>query len=102
MSENSPPIYVVDDDVSMRESVGSLIRSAGLRVEAFKSAQELLARPRAEVPSGLGLDGELPRRSGLDLQQQVAKADAQVPIIFLTGRGDIRMSVRASKARAMR
>jgi DNA-binding NtrC family response regulator len=101
MSETFPPVYVVDDDVSMRESVGSLVRSAGLRVETFASAQEFLARPRAEVPSCLVLDVKLPGLSGLDLQQELAKADVQIPIIFLTGCGDIPMSVRAMKAGAL-
>ncbi len=101
MSETYPPVYVVDDDVSMRESVGSLIRSAGLRVETFASAQEFLARPRGEVPSCLVLDVKLPGLSGLDLQQELAKADVQIPIIFLTGCGDIPMSVRAMKAGAL-
>ena len=101
MSETFPPVYVVDDDVSMRESVGSLVRSAGLRVETFASAQEFLARPRGEVPSCLVLDVKLPGLSGLDLQQELAKADVQIPIIFLTGCGDIPMSVRAMKAGAL-
>src|SRR5260370_23536220 len=101
MNETCSPVYVVDDDVSMRESVGSLIRSAGLRVETLASAQEFLARPRTEVPSCLVLDVELPGLSGLDLQQELAKADVQIPIIFLTGHGDIRMSVRAMKAGAL-
>src|ERR1700694_1651039 len=101
MRETFPPVYVVDDDVSMRESVGSLIRSAGLRVETFASAQEFLARPRAEVPSCLVLDVKLPGLSGLDLQEELARADLQIPIIFLTGHGDIRMSVRAMKAGAL-
>jgi len=101
MSETTVPVYVVDDDASMRESVGSLIRSAGLRVEAFGSAQQFLARPRPEVPSCLVLDVNLPGLSGLDLQEELAKAEVQIPIIFLTGHGDIRMSVRAMKAGAL-
>src|SRR6202048_1244596 len=100
MSETFPPVSVVDDDVSMRESVGSLSRSAGLRVETFASAQEFLVRPRNEVPSCLVLDVRLPGLSGLDLQQELAKADLQIPIIFLTGHGDIHMSVRAMKSGA--
>src|ERR1700694_1531148 len=101
MSETSPPVYVVDDDVSMRESVGSLVRSAGLRMEAVASAQEFLARPRTEVPGCLVLDVNLPGLSGLDLQAELAKAEVQIPIIFLTGHGDIPMSVRAMKAGAL-
>jgi two-component system response regulator AtoC len=101
MNETCSPVYVVDDDVSMRESVGSLIRSAGLRVETLASAQEFLARPRSEVPSCLVLDVKLPGLSGLDLQQELAKAEFPIPIIFLTGYGDIPMSVRAMKAGAL-
>src|SRR5882762_8066183 len=100
MSETYPPVYVVDDDLAVRESVASLIRSVGLRVETFKSAHEFLGRPRTEVPSCLVLDVKLPGLSGLDLQQELAKADLQIPIIFLTGHGDIPMSVRAMKSGA--
>src|SRR5882762_10443204 len=95
------PVYVVDDDASVREAVGSLIRSAGLKVRTFGSAQEFLATPRAEVPSCLVLDLHLPGLSGLDLQQELARADVRIPIIFLTGRGDIPTSVRAIKAGAL-
>jgi len=101
MSVTSAPVYVVDDDVSVCESLGSLIRSAGLRVEAFASAQEFLARPRIEVPSCLVLDVKLPGLSGLELQQELAKADVEIPIIFLTGHADIPTSVRAMKAGAL-
>ena len=101
MSDRGAPIYLVDDDVSVRESVGSLIRSAGFRAKTFASAQECLAGLQAEVPSCLVLDVQLPGLSGLDLQQQLAKADVQVPIIFLTGHGDIPMTVRAIKAGAL-
>jgi DNA-binding NtrC family response regulator len=100
MSETYPPVYVVDDDLAVRESVASLIRSAGLRVETFKSSQEFLVRPRTEIPGCLVLDVKLPGLSGLDLQQELAKADLQIPIIFLTGHGDIPMSVRAMKSGA--
>jgi DNA-binding NtrC family response regulator len=101
MSDRGAPIYLVDDDVSVRESVGSLIRSAGFRAKTFGSAQECLAGLQAEVPSCLVLDVQLPGLSGLDLQQQLAKADVQLPIIFLTGHGDIPMTVRAIKAGAL-
>jgi DNA-binding NtrC family response regulator len=101
MNETSAPVYVLDDDESVRESVGSLIRSAGWRVETFASAQEFLARARTEVPGCLVLDVQLPGLSGLDLQQRLAKADVQIPIIFLTGHGDIPMSVRAMKSGAL-
>src|SRR3984893_2606578 len=100
MSETYPPVYVVDDDVAVRESVASLIRSAGLRVETFKSAQDFLVRPRNEVPSCLVLDVRLPGLSGLDLQQHLPKAELQIPIIFLPGQGDTPMSVRAMKSGA--
>src|SRR6266850_924672 len=95
------PVYVVDDDASVREAVGSLIRSAGLKARTFGSAQEFLATPRAEVPSCLVLDLHLPGLSGLDLQAELAKADVQIPIVFLTGHGDIPTSVRAIKAGAV-
>ena len=98
---NTGAVYVVDDDLSVREAVGSMIRSAGLRAETFGSAQEFLSSSRASVASCLVLDVELPGVSGLDLQQELARANVQIPIIFLTGRGDIPMSVRAIKAGAL-
>src|SRR5437899_1981262 len=101
MNKIAPLVYVVDDDASVREALGSLIRSAGLEVETFASAQEFLARPRADVPSCLVLDVQLPGLSGLDLQHELAKADVQIPIIFLPGHGDIPTSVRAIKAGAL-
>jgi DNA-binding NtrC family response regulator len=101
MSKISPLIYVVDDDASVREALSCLIRSAGLRVETFASAQEFLAHPQADAPSCLVLDVQLPGLSGLDLQQELAKADIQIPIVFLTGHGDIPTSVRAIKAGAL-
>jgi DNA-binding NtrC family response regulator len=101
MSEAVSQIYVVDDDVSVREAVESLIRSAGLSVKTFSSAQEILASLRKEVPSCLVLDIELPDINGFELQQELATKDIQIPIIFLTGHGDIPMSVRAIKAGAL-
>jgi DNA-binding NtrC family response regulator len=107
MSKLSPLVYVVDDDASVREALENLIRSAGLRVEAFASAQEFLASPplnspnRMNAPSCLVLDVQLPGLSGLDLQQELTKAGVQIPIIFLTGHGSIPMSVRAIKAGAL-
>jgi DNA-binding NtrC family response regulator len=101
MSEPDSQIYVVDDDVSVREAVGSLIRSAGLSVKTFSSAQEMLASLRKEVPSCLVLDIQLPDINGFELQQELAIKDIQIPIIFLTGHGDIPMSVRAIKAGAL-
>ena len=101
MSESVSQIYVVDDDVSVREAVRSLIRSAGLRVRTFASAQEMLASLRKELPSCLVLDIQLPDINGFELQQELATKDIQIPIIFLTGHGDIPMSVRAIKAGAL-
>src|SRR6266481_1646936 len=101
MSETPALVYVVDDDLSMRESVASLIRSAGLKVETFASAKEFLVRSRTRLPSCLVLDVKLPGLSGLDLQQELARADVQIPIIFLTGYGDIPSSVRAMKSGAL-
>lgn len=94
-------IYVVDDDPSVREGVSGLIRSAGLKVETFASAKEFLAHPRVEGPSCLVLDVKLPGMSGLDLQQELTRSDVHIPIIFLTGHGDIPMSVRAIKSGAV-
>jgi DNA-binding NtrC family response regulator len=101
MSESVSQIYVVDDDVSVREAVGSLIRSAGLSVRTFPSAQGMLASLRKERPSCLVLDIQLPDINGFELQQELASKDIQIPIIFLTGHGDIPMSVRAIKAGAL-
>ncbi|MCU1310458.1 MAG: transcriptional regulator, NifA subfamily, Fis Family [Candidatus Angelobacter sp.] len=101
MSESYSPIYVVDDDESILEAVGSLVRSAGFPVETFASAQEFLTSPRENPPSCLVLDVQLPGLSGLELQQELTKSDVRVPIIFLTGHGDIPMSVRAMKAGAI-
>jgi len=94
-------VYVIDDDLSMRESLASLIRSVGMTVETFASAQEFLARSGTELPNCLVLDVQLPGLSGLDLQQDLAKHNMQIPIIFLTGHGDVPTSVRAMKAGAM-
>jgi len=100
MSDTGAVIYIVDDDASVREGVASLVRSAGLKALTFASAQEFLDTSRREMPSCLVLDVELPGLSGLDLQQELAKANVRIPIIFLTGRGDIPMSVQAMKAGA--
>jgi len=101
MAEPKAIVFVVDDDVSVREALGSLIRSAGLRVETFASAQEFLACPRADVPSCLVLDVRLPGLSGLDLQQRMTEGNMEIPIIFITGHGDVPTSVRAMKAGAI-
>src|SRR5271165_229367 len=101
MSESVSQVYVVDDDVSVREAVGSLIRSAGFSVRTFASAQESLGSLREEVPSCLVLDLQLPDINGFELQQELAANGVQIPIIFLTGHGDIPTSVRAIKAGAL-
>lgn len=103
MGESTPPtpvVFVVDDDVSVRESLESLIRWAGWRPETFSSAQDFLSRPRDPAPSCLVLDVELPDLNGLDVQERVAANRTDMPIIFVTGHGDIPMSVRAMKAGA--
>src|SRR5271157_4392797 len=100
MSATGALVYVVDDDPSAREGVVALIRSAGLTAKSFASAEEFLAAPRPKMPGCLVLDVSLPGVSGLDLQQELAKSDVQIPIIFLTGHGDIPMTVRAVKAGA--
>jgi len=94
-------VCVVDDDASVREAVGGLLRSVGMTVETFGSAREFLASVRRDAPSCLVLDVELPGLSGLDLQQELVKGNVRVPIIFLTGHGDIPMSVRAIQAGAL-
>src|SRR3984957_18247176 len=102
MSESvGQKIYVLDDDVSVREAVGRLIRSAGLSVKTFATAQEILAGLQRERPNCLVLDMQLPDFNGLELQQELATRDLHIPIIFLTGYGDIPMSVRAIKAGAL-
>jgi len=94
-------VFVVDDDAPMRESLTNLLRSVGLRVEAFASAQEFLRSTRPDVPGCLVLDVRLPGLSGLDLQQRLAAGDMDIPIIFITGHGDIPMTVQAMKAGAV-
>ena len=101
MNEKNPFVFVVDDDASIRDSLRDLIGSAGLNVQTFASAQEFLTSPRPDAPSCLVLDVQLPGLSGLDLQQELAKVGVQIPIIFITGHGDIPMSVRAMKAGAI-
>lgn len=100
MSGDAPLVLVVDDDPSMREALSSLIRSAGLRVETYGSAQEFLGRGRPDAPACLVLDMRLPRISGLDLQDRLVQMGVAIPIIFLTGYGDIPATVRAMKAGA--
>src|SRR5580704_17666619 len=100
MSDTGGLVYVVDDDVSVREGVASLVRSAGLEAKALASGQEFLAIQRPEIPSCLVLDVQLPGLSGLDLQQEIVRSGVNLPIIFLTGYGDIPMTVRAIQAGA--
>jgi FixJ family two-component response regulator len=100
MSDSSATVYVVDDDSSMREALSSLIRSIGMRVLTFASAQEFLEFEVNESPACLVLDVRLPGLSGLDLQRELATSQRRLPIIFITGHGDIPMSVRAMKAGA--
>jgi DNA-binding NtrC family response regulator len=100
MTDANALVYVVDDDISAREGIARLIRSAGVMTRTFASGEEFLAAHRPNVPSCLVLDVNLPGLSGFDLQQELAKSAAQVPIIFLTGHGDIPMTVRALKAGA--
>ncbi len=100
-SRATPVVFVVDDDISVRESLELLIEASGWRAETFPSAQEFLARPRALVPSCLILDVALPDFNGLDLQKRVAVDRPDMPIIFITGHADVHMSVQAMKAGAI-
>lgn len=100
MSEVGPIVFVVDDDPSVRRSTERLIRSAGLEVQSFPSARDFLKIPRPHRPACLVLDVRLPGLSGMDLQHELAQAGFRIPIIFITGHGDIPMTVRAMKAGA--
>lgn len=101
MSPATAIVFVVDDDISVRESLEPLIRCGGWQPESFASAQEFLDCPRAPVPSCLVLDVSLPGLNGLDLQNRVAAERTDMPIIFITGHGDIPMTVQAMKAGAV-
>ena len=101
MTEADALVFVVDDDARVRESLQNLIRSVGLRVDTFASAQEFLRSKRPDLPGCVVLDVRLPGLSGLDLQKQMADADMDIPIVFITGYGDIPMTVRAMKAGAV-
>jgi FixJ family two-component response regulator len=107
MSEKKPVpeskaiVFVVDDDISVREALESLVRSAGFEVETFASAQDFLANRRPDGPSCLVLDVRLPGLSGLDLQKRIREASREIPIVFITGHGDVPTSVRAMKAGAV-
>ncbi|HEY6224858.1 MAG TPA: response regulator [Gemmatimonadales bacterium] len=101
MPPDSPIVFVVDDDVSVRESLEALIRTAGWNTETFESAQEFLERPRVLAPSCLILDLTLPGLSGLELQKRITAERTELPIIFITGRGDVPMTVQAMKGGAV-
>lgn len=101
MSQILPVVFVVDDDISVRESLELLLRHEGFGVEAFVSAQDFLNRPRATVPSCLLLDYSLPGLNGLELQKLIAVERHEMPIIFITGHGDVPMTVKAMKAGAV-
>jgi FixJ family two-component response regulator len=101
MLHERPIVFVVDDDVSVRESLESLIRCEGWRPETFSSGQEFLTRPRALVPSCLVLDFSLPGLNGLELQKRVAAERTDMPVIFITGCVDVPMTVQAMKAGAL-
>jgi FixJ family two-component response regulator len=101
MTEARSTVIVVDDDPSIRAALESLLRSVGLEVQAFSSVPEFLKSERPDVPTCLVLDVRLPGRSGLDFQRELAASDIRLPIIFITGHGDIPMSVQAMKGGAL-
>ena len=101
MSNSDSIVYVVDDDASVRDSISSLLRSVGLHAEAFGSTEEFLSASRREIPSCLVLDVRLPRMTGLELQGELGRAGIGIPIVFVTGHGDIPMVSRAMKAGAV-
>lgn len=101
MTEVEPAVYVIDDDVGIRDLLGLLFRSVGLRAELFGSASELMQSKLPPIPSCLVLDVRLPGLSGFELHAELTKADVHIPIIFITAHGDIPMSVRAMKAGAV-
>ena len=101
MKNEDPLVYIVDDDLAVREALRSMMRSVGVRCETFASAHEFLAHPRDDGPSCLVLDVMLPGLSGLELSAELAKVRAEIPTVFMTGHGTIPMSVRAMKAGAV-
>lgn len=101
MKDSEPIVFIVDDDESVRKALKRLIKSVGMNVETFTTAREFLSRQHYEGPSCLVLDIRMPGLSGLDLQQELAKAGLTLPVIFITGHGNISMSVRAMKAGAV-
>ena len=98
---HEPLVFIVDDDAPLRESLGSLLRSIGLQVALFASVAEFMNYPRPDIPSCLVLDVRLQGTSGLDFQRELAEAGINLPIVFMTGHGDIAMTVRAMKAGAV-
>jgi FixJ family two-component response regulator len=101
MNEPSPIVFIVDDDQSVRKALGRLLRSAGFRVELFAAAEEFLGRPPPDAPGCVVLDVCMPGLSGLDLQRALAEKDPLLPVVFVTGHGDIPMTVRAMRAGAV-
>jgi FixJ family two-component response regulator len=101
VKDTSATVFVIDDDPSVREAIDSLIRSVGINVRTFSSAQEFMSSNRPDAPACLVLDVRMPGLSGLDLQRELATAGIRIPVIFITGHGDIPMSVRAMKAGAV-
>ena len=101
MTDPDPIVFIVDDDLSVRRSTERLIRSAGFNVLTFTSAREFLANQRPQGPACLVLDVRMPGLSGMDLQRELTQSGIHIPIIFITGHGDIPMSVRAMKAGAV-
>lgn len=101
MRAGAPTVFIIDDDDGVRASIGGLLKSVGLRSESFASAQDFLKYKRADGPSCLVLDVRLPGISGLDFQRELHKAGVQIPIIFITGHGDIPMTVKAMKSGAV-
>jgi len=101
MTQEQPIVVVIDDDASIRKALENLLRSVGLDVELFKSPQEFLQSNRPDRPGCIVLDVRFPGRSGLDMQREISSANTSLPIIFITGYGDIPMSVRAMKAGAV-
>jgi FixJ family two-component response regulator len=101
MREQSPIVFVIDDEVLIRDGIQSLIRSIGLRAETYASARDFMVAKRPDAPACLVLDVRMPGLSGLDLQRQLSDANIDIPIIFITGHGDIPMTVRAMKDGAM-
>ena len=101
MIESNPVVFVIDDDPSVRDALDSLIRSVALNVQSFASTEEFLQTKRPEAPGCIVLDIRLPGRSGLDFQHEMIKSDIRLPVIFITGHGDVPMSVKAIKAGAI-